>query len=47
MISNIIWASARQNQQNGVCAQWRLRSALASAQSDKSLRCTHEETLGP
>ena len=30
-----------------VCAQPRLRSAWASAQSDQSLRCIHEETLGP
>ena len=29
------------------CAQRRLRSAWASAQSDQSLRCPHEETLGP
>ena len=28
-----------------VCAQRRLRSAWASAQSDQSLRCPHEETL--
>ena len=30
-----------------VCAQRRLRSAWASAQSDQSLRCPHEESLGP
>ena len=30
-----------------VCAQRRLRSAWASAQSDQSLRCPHEETLIP
>ena len=30
-----------------LCAQRRLRSAWASAQSDQSLRCPHEETLGP
>ena len=29
-----------------VCAQRILRSAWASAQSDQSLRCPHEETLG-
>ena len=29
-----------------VCAQRRLRSAWASAQSDPSLRCPHEEKLG-
>ena len=30
-----------------VCAQRRFRSAWASAQSDQSLRCPHEESLGP
>ena len=30
-----------------LCAQRRLRSALASAQSDQSLRCPHSESLGP
>ena len=30
-----------------VCAQRRLRSAWASAQSDQSLRCPHEEALDP
>ena len=30
-----------------VCAQRRLRSAWASAKSDQSLRCPHEESLGP
>ena len=29
-----------------LCAQRRLRSAWASAQSDQSLRCPHEESLG-
>ena len=29
-----------------LCAQRRLRSAWASAQSDQSLRCPHEETMG-
>ena len=32
--------------QNGICAPRRLRSAWASAQSDQSLRCPHEECLG-
>ena len=36
-----------QNQQNGMCAQLRLRSAWASAQADQSLLCPHEERLGP
>ena len=30
-----------------VYAQQRLRSAWASTQSDQSLRCPHEESLGP
>ena len=30
-----------------LCAQQRLRSAWASAQSDQSLHCPHEEALGP
>ena len=34
-----IWARAWQNQQNGIRAQRRFRSAWASAQSDQSLRC--------
>ena len=33
---NDIWAASWQNQQNGICAQRRLRSAWASAQSDQS-----------
>ena len=37
------WATSWQNQQNVMCAQQRLRSAWASAQSDESLRCPHEE----
>ena len=41
------WASSWQNQQNDLCAQRRLRSAWASAQSDQSLRCPHEESLDP
>ena len=32
-------AASRQNQQNDLCAQRRLRSAWASAQSDQSPRC--------
>ena len=42
-----IWATSYQNQQNGMCAQLRIRSALASAPSDQSLLCLHEESLGP
>ena len=40
------WATTWQNQQNG-CASSEDRSAWASAQSDQSLGCPHEETLGP
>ena len=36
---DVIVATAWQNQQNDLCTQRRLRSALASAQSDQSLRC--------
>ena len=35
--TNVIWATAQQNQQNDLCAQWRLRSVRASTQSDQSL----------
>ena len=35
-----------QNQQNDLCAQQRLRSAWASAESDPSLGCPPEEGLG-
>ena len=41
-----IWAVSWQNQQND-CAPSEDRSALASAQSDQSLHCPHEESLGP
>ena len=41
------WAASWQNQQNSLCAQRRLRSVWASTQSDQSLRCPHEKTLGP
>ena len=41
------WACARQKQQNDLCAQRRLSSAWASAQSDQSLRSPHEDALGP
>ena len=40
-------ATSWQNQQNDLCTQQRLKSSWASAQSDQSLRCLHEETLGP
>ena len=40
---DITWAALWQNQQNGMCAQRRLRSAWASTQSDQNLRCPHEE----
>ena len=38
---------SQQNQQNGMYAQRRLRSAWASAQSDQSLHCPLEESLRP
>ena len=37
---NTKWAISRQNQQSGICAQRRLRSAWASAKSDQSSLCT-------
>ena len=46
-LSLVKWAASWQNQQNGMCDQRRHRSAWASAQSDQSLRCPHEESLGP
>ena len=46
-VAEMSWAASWQNQQNGMCAQWRLRLACASAQSDRSLRCPHEESSGP
>ena len=42
-----ITAASWLNQQNGMCTQQRLKSAWASAQSDQSLLCPHEESLGP
>ena len=45
--NNYIWATSWQNQQSGMCAQRRLRSTWISTQSDRSLRCPHEESLGP
>ena len=41
-MDGIKWAAAWQNQQNDLCAQRRLRSAWASAQSDQSFRCSHD-----
>ena len=43
----MIWASAWQNLQKGMCAQRRLRSAWASTQSDQSVCCPHAENLDP
>ena len=45
--NNYKWATSWQNQQNGMCAQWRLKSAWVSAKSDQSLCCRHGESLGP
>ena len=42
-----IWATSLQNKQNDFCTQRRLRSTWAYAQSNQSLHCLHEETLGP
>ena len=41
------WAEARQNRQHHMCDQRRLGSAWVSVQYDQSLRCPHEESLGP
>ena len=43
---NCKWACAWQNQQNDLCAQRKPRSVGSSAQSDQSLGCPHEESLG-
>ena len=45
--TNVKWAASWQNQKSGMCAQRKLRSAWAPAQSDQSLCCPHEETLDP
>ena len=45
--SNLHMNRPMTNKQNGMCAQRRLRSAWASAQSDQSLRCPHGGSLGP
>ena len=37
---------AWQNQQNGLCAQWKLRSAWVSAQSDQRLHCLSKNVWG-
>ena len=37
----------RHDKTNKMCPGRRLRSAWASAQSDQSLRCPHEESLSP
>ena len=39
IINGLNWATARQNSQNDLCTQRRLRSVWAPAQSDQSLRC--------
>ena len=41
------WATSWKNQQNDLCAQQKIGSAWASAQSEQSLCCPHEETWGP
>ena len=42
-----IWATEWENVPSGMCAQRRLKTSCASAQSDQSLRCPHEEILHP
>ena len=42
-----LWATVWQNQQNGLCAQRRLRSAWAPAQSDQSSLGAHWVTKDP
>ena len=42
-----VWAKTWENVPFDVCTQRRLTSACASAQSDQSIRCPHEETLQP
>ena len=46
-IYKVKWDASWQNQQIYLCAQRRLGSAWAFAQSDQSLSCPHEETLDP
>ena len=41
-----IWHGAQYFQQDCICAQQKLRSACASAQSDQSLRRPREDALG-
>ena len=45
--ADTIRAGTRQNQQNNLCSQQRLRSACVSAKPDQSIRGLHEEALGP
>ena len=42
-----IWIALRQNQQNDMCAQQRLRSAWASIQSDHCSLCAQQIVKGP
>ena len=42
-----IWATLWENVPSDMCAQRRLKSACASAQSDQSLHCPHEDTFHP
>ena len=43
ILSSIIWVAMWEIVPSDMCAQRRLRSACAFAQSDQSLRCPHEE----
>ena len=45
--TSIIGAETWGNVPSDMCAQWRLKSAWASTQSDQSIHSLHEETLHP
>ena len=42
----MVYELAHDKTYSDMCVQWRLRSAWASTQSDQSLCCPHEESLG-
>ena len=46
-LSPTSWAATGESVPSEMCAQRRLMSAYASAQSDQILRCPHEQTLHP
>ena len=45
--AQVLYEPSRDKTNKMTCAQRRHRSAWASAQSNQSLRCPHEETMGP